>query len=243
MVKKESLKILFGLLLIIAVDVIIHIILNFIPFIWQIFHADLVNISVQVLMLISGLLIFYFLINKDVLQLGYCRKDRLPVAKYVIFFSLASLIGLILSYTFVYLFDNDTFVSVASGRLLNFGGFIKKALMTGILPGIAEETLYRGALVSPFLFGVWNKNEQVTKKKMLIIILVSASIFSLAHVNILFDSFRITYDIYQLVTAFIMGSIEAYVFIKTRNLWGSILIHNIWNIMVLIVVQLIILFN
>ncbi|HRX45750.1 MAG TPA: hypothetical protein P5091_06895, partial [Acholeplasmataceae bacterium] len=79
MVKKESLKILFGLSLIIAVDVIIHIILHFIPFIWQIFHADLVNISVQVFMLISGLVIFYFLINKDVLQLGYCRKDRLPI--------------------------------------------------------------------------------------------------------------------------------------------------------------------
>jgi membrane protease YdiL (CAAX protease family) len=115
--------------------------------------------------------------------------------------------------------------------------------MTGILPGIAEETLYRGALVSLFLFGVWNKNEEVKKEKMLFIILISAFIFSLAHVNILFDPFRITYDIYQLVTAFIMGSIEAYVFIKTRNLWGSILIHNIWNIMVLIVVQLIILFS
>jgi membrane protease YdiL (CAAX protease family) len=209
----------------------------------MIFHAELVNISVQIFMLVAGILIFRLLIDKNILEIGYLRKDRKPIGKYVLFFSLASVIGLALSHTFVYFFDRASFLEVANGRLLGFGEFIESALMTGVLPGLAEETLYRGALISLFLYGLWKTDRNLGNKKMVLLIMISAFIFTLAHMNILFDPFQITYDIYQLITAMIMGSIEAYVFIKTRNLWGSILIHNIWNVLVLLAGQLIILFS
>ena len=237
---KNKIKLISGLILILLVDVFIHVV------IYLLRGSELLstyngyfNVLVQLFMLGVGLLLYKLFTKEKIADMGFYRQDRQKIGKYFVIFLILGPIALFISYFLVYLFDSYTWSSLIHSTPYTFGGFIVKSLQTAVLPGICEETLYRGALIGLFFAVPWKQNQPISKKMMIVVIIISSVIFSFAHVNWNFQPFSITYDPYQLLTALLLGSFEAYVFVKTRNIWGSILIHNAYNFLSLVVFQLV----
>lgn len=88
--------------------------------------------------------------------------------------------------------------------------FIISIIMVGIVPGLVEEMFFRGILLNGF-------EKNYSEKKA---ILVSALLFGIMHLNP-----------WQFVTAFIMGIVLAWVYIKTKSIILCIYMH-IFNNMV-----------
>jgi membrane protease YdiL (CAAX protease family) len=74
-------------------------------------------------------------------------------------------------------------------------------------------------------------NKKPKRHDVALSILIVAVVFTVAHFGYNFSPFQVKYDSYQLVTALFLGAFEGYVFYKTKNIVGSIFIHNISNLM------------
>ena len=74
-----------------------------------------------------------------------------------------------------------------------------------------EETFFRG-----FLFvGLQNSRIGIVGT-----ILFTSLVWALVHIQ---------YDIYGMATVLVLGIVLGIVRLKTRSLWGSLLIHSMWN--------------
>lgn len=188
-------------------------------------------ISAQSIMFGFAMILTAVFIKKGFLVSVLFRKDRKSPWKYVIGFALIWPLLLTLTYALVYLFDNQTWTMIANQPLPQTQALLSNLFFQSIFPGLGEEPLYRGFLIV-FLFGhLWDTDTKIERKYRDLIILLSATIFAVAHFSYSFEPFTILYDSYQLLTAFVLGGFQAVVFIKTRNLWGSIWVHNIANVM------------
>ena len=87
------------------------------------------------------------------------------------------------------------------------GGFISVITLVGIAPFL-EEMLFRGIFLRSFLH----------RYSPLRSVLFSAALFGLAHLNI-----------YQLAGAVVLGAFSGWLYVTTRSLWPSILIHSSFN--------------
>lgn len=88
-------------------------------------------------------------------------------------------------------------------------GFIVTLLMAGVLVPIAEELFFRGLIYTWFRrrYEVW------------VAVLASALLFGLGHI----DAAGVV------VASFVMGTVNALVFERTRSLWAAIAVHAINN--------------
>lgn len=228
------------ILVVISVDVIIHLLLHIFLIQNQVLKQGyLLDSMIQITMLIFGLVIYKAFSKDSLLNLGFYRKDRKSIKKYLVIFFVAAPIGLLVSYLLVYFYDKATWYSIVSEDQMTLGQLSLQLLKTGILPGLSEETLYRGAMIGTFFRLSFTLKSK--KAFWMMLAVISAVIFSFAHVNIYFSPFRISYNIYQLFTALILGFYEAYIFIKTRNIWSSIIVHASWNMISALLVQILIL--
>jgi membrane protease YdiL (CAAX protease family) len=82
--------------------------------------------------------------------------------------------------------------------------FIVSILLIGIIPGIVEEMMFRGVILNGFQGNYSNKKA----------IVISALLFGIIHLNP-----------WQFVTAFIIGIIAAWVYIKTKSIILCIYMH------------------
>ena len=196
-------------------------------------------IAAQSIMFGFAMILTAVFIKKGFLASILFRKDRKSPWKYVLTFALIFPILLTLTYALVYLFDNPTWTMIANQPLPQTQTLLSRLFFQSIFPGLGEEPLYRGFLIVFMVGHLWDTNTTIDKKHRDLIILLSATIFAIAHFSYAFEPFTILYDSYQLFTAFVLGGFQAYVFIKTRNLWGSIWIHNIANVMMSGIVLLI----
>jgi membrane protease YdiL (CAAX protease family) len=87
--------------------------------------------------------------------------------------------------------------------------FIVSIIMVGIIPGFAEEMLFRGVLLNGLEKNYSNKKA----------ILISALLFGIVHLNP-----------WQFVTAFIIGIVSAWIYIKTKSIVLCIYMHLFNNI-------------
>jgi len=94
--------------------------------------------------------------------------------------------------------------------------FIISILLVGILPGLLEEMLFRGILLNGF-------EKNYSEKKA---ILISALLFGIVHLNP-----------WQFVTAFIMGIILAWVYIRTKSIILCIYMHIFNNLVSVITLR------
>ncbi len=95
-----------------------------------------------------------------------------------------------------------------------WGGFIISLVMAGVMVPFAEELFFRGALYTWF--------RQHTSVP--VAVLASSLLFALAH----FDTFVVV------ITAFILGVVNAILFERTRSIWASFAVHAINNSMAFI---------
>lgn len=197
------------------------------------------SISAQSVMLGFAMIMTAVFIKKGFLASVLFRKDRRSPWKFVLGFALIWPVLLSLTYGLVYLFDHPTWIAIANQPWPQTSTLLSNLFFQSIFPGLGEEPLYRGFLIVFLMGHLWDTNKSISTKHENLIILLSATIFAIAHVSYAFDPFTIFYDSYQLLTAFVLGGFQAFVFIKTRNLWGSIWIHNIANVTMTLFVLLI----
>lgn len=95
----------------------------------------------------------------------------------------------------------------------NFGTFVLAVFVLALLPSIAEELIFRGMILN----GLRTKFNETGA------ILISAIMFSLMH-----GSFQ------QFVYPFILGSIMAWLVIRTGSIFSSMLVHFINNFLVVL---------
>ena len=99
-----------------------------------------------------------------------------------------------------------------------WASFLVTLVMAGLLAPIAEEMFFRGAIYTWFRqrFSIW------------IAVLASSALFALGHA----DTFAVV------ITSFILGAVNAYVFERTRSIWASIAIHAANNSLSVVLVYL-----
>ena len=158
------------------------------------------------------------------IAIGFCliRKVKisevLPIKKITLrdFFGCIVLlistymISMLSLFFMVMLFPDSAAEASELGDFLYSGnlGLIPLLLIVAVLPGICEETLHRGALLSTF---------RSLDKEWIAVVLVGL-FFSINHLSILRGPFT-----------FILGAVFAYVVIKKNNILLSMLMHTMLN--------------
>lgn len=95
------------------------------------------------------------------------------------------------------------------------------------MPGIAEELLFR-SLILTILARSWNSEVRFPGFTVPTAGVISAVLFSMAHIGFTVSPFKITYlDPVQLVIAFGFGILYAFMYRNTGSLLGPVLIHNV----------------
>jgi len=108
-------------------------------------------------------------------------------------------------------FLHDIFISMLVNEYL-----IVSIILVGISPAFLEEMLFRGVILYGF-------KENYTNRKA---ILMSAFLFGFIHLNP-----------YQFVTAFIIGIVTAWIYIKTDSILPCIYIHLFNNMLAVLVLK------
>lgn len=93
----------------------------------------------------------------------------------------------------------------------------------GVVVGIGEELLFRGLIYSILYQGFAKKINIGKKIKISYAVVLSALIFSIAHINL----FDFSFDIFQLIMAFVLGVFYGWLLENTKSLIGPILAHNL----------------
>jgi len=108
-------------------------------------------------------------------------------------------------------FLEDAFDSILTNEYMTLS-----IILIGIMPAFLEEMLFRGVILSGF-------KENYSWKKA---ILISALLFGIVHLNP-----------WQFVTAFILGTISAWICLHAKSILPSIYMHLFNNMLALLVVQ------
>lgn len=112
---------------------------------------------------------------------------------------------------------------------LNVKNYVGYFLFQILLSGTSEELLYRALLIGLLIY--IGKQLGFSKKiNITFAILTSLTAFIIGHVSYTLFPFAIlSYNVLQLLTVVIFGGFEAFLFIKTKSVFGPILAHNVLN--------------
>ncbi len=98
-------------------------------------------------------------------------------------------------------------------------GFIFQIIIFTLMVGIGEEILMRGVVL----------NALKERHGLYVAIIISSLIFGLLHMTNVFAGRSLSKAFTQSVTAFLVGIVLAWVFIKTNNIIPNIIYHWLWN--------------
>ncbi len=99
--------------------------------------------------------------------------------------------------------------------------FIIKCLLIGFV----EEILFRGIVID-FI----EETLKAKKHRVLLTVLISAAVFGLFHIINLLDGAAPAAVLLQAGYSFLIGCMLGAVYLKTRNIWGCILLHALFDI-------------
>ncbi len=97
------------------------------------------------------------------------------------------------------------------------------------LSGPSEEILFR-ALPIAFLAYVMRRRSKIADAANVLIV---ALLFAIAHIrwSVSPNGLSLTYDMIQLIFAFALGTVQGFVFLKTKSVYYSMAIHSISNVL------------
>lgn len=234
-VKYRYLKITLLILIIIFVDLLLTECINLIAKLDIGYYG--LNIFSQLFMLISGIAVFYIFTKKNPVTL-FMKSDihKMKNRRMVWILALVPVV-IILSFLYLYIYDANSWFHLISSDSQTLSQLIKDIFVFSFLTGFSEEMLYRGALIGTFVFLLSDPNKKIN---FFFVSIMSAIIFAFAHLGWNFNPFEVYYDSYQLLTALLLGFVEAALFYKTRNLIYPILLHASWNLFSIVITYLII---
>jgi membrane protease YdiL (CAAX protease family) len=96
-----------------------------------------------------------------------------------------------------------------------------------------EEIVFRGIVLILLI-----QKLPSTKKGMYLAIFISSLIFGLSHLVNLFGGISLTDVLQQVGYSFLMGLMWAVVYLKTKNIWWSVLLHSAYNFFGLVLFRL-----
>lgn len=91
-----------------------------------------------------------------------------------------------------------------------------------LLVACMEEFLFRGLLFSALA--------EILKGDLLITILLESAVFALCHLFNLFSGASLGYTLLQVGYTFLTGIMFTVVFIRTKNVWTSVILHAAFNV-------------
>lgn len=163
---------------------------------------------------------------------GKVRTGLEAVAKMAVVLTVYMIISYVIGYSFDLI---RPYNYPLNGR--NVAGTLAFQLF---LSGPSEEILFRALPVAVLAYMLKN----ISRGNSLLSSMIAAFLFSIAHINwsftasgLLFD-----YDIIQLIYAFILGTVQGIVFLKTESVYYSMAIHSISNVLSVGIGYMIILF-
>ena len=90
--------------------------------------------------------------------------------------------------------------------------------------GFFEEVVFRGVILIVLL-----QRFPKTKKGMFMAVIISSAVFGLIHLINILTGANVGSTLLQVGYSFLMGMMWAVVFIKTKNIWMSIILHASYN--------------
>ncbi len=185
-------------------------------FLWISIH----HIAQMVMFLILIILIKYI---KPELDFGFNLKNKAKGFKFVWIFTVAFLVYTLIGFLMNYL--NGSIVPYVNDlNARNVFGYLGFQLL---LSGPSEEILYRSFGIT--ILAIFFK-KRILKGRLSISNLFIAIIFGLAHIGIYFSPFGLSYNIFQLIYAFILGLIYGDCYEKTGSVVYPMIIHSISNV-------------
>lgn len=164
---------------------------------------------------IIPLIICIILKKKCNINLGLEFKEH----KKGILFILISIVFALVIQTIVLLFNNP----YQEESLLSY--FIFQFFFSGL----GEEIIYRSLSLGLMIYFCGKANIKIGKLNIHLGLILSALLFSIAHISISFNPFELNYSYLQLGVAFIMGIVYGLCYIKTKSVWYCMIAHSVYN--------------
>ena len=180
------------------------------------------RISVHhIVQMIVALLIIWFISKRN--ELDFCLKPKVDKngMLYMTFFALVILIYVLISYVVGYALD-----SIAPYEYeLNISNILGTLGFQLFLSGTSEEILFR-ALPITVLGGLIIKGNKSTYA---FIIVIASALFSVAHINWTLFPFTVSFSLFQLVYAFILGMAYGITYVKSKSIIYPMIMHGLSN--------------
>lgn len=146
---------------------------------------------------------------------------------YISFGKIDSKLLLITIPAFLIAINNFPFSAYISGRA-EITGSISSIIIFALFiisVGVFEEIVFRGVVLNLFI-----QKSQKTKTGVFLAIVYSSLVFSLLHLLNVFAGSGFLPILLQIGYTFLIGMMFAVVYLKTKNIWTTIVIHTIYNI-------------
>lgn len=145
--------------------------------------------------------------------------------KYTIIFSIAILGYVLISYTIGYKMNTIQ----AYPYELNVSNILGSLGFQLLLSGTSEEILFRAFPIAVLGY-VFHKYEY---KSCTLEIIVSALLFSIAHISWSISPFTISFSWFQLIYAFVLGLIYGITYVKSKSIIYPMIMHGLSNFLML----------
>lgn len=177
------------------------------------------NITVHhIIQMIIALLIMYILNKNKNIQFNLKPIKSNKGIKYTIIFIIIILIYVIISYLIGYKFNSIKPYQYELS-VINIIGTLAFQLF---ISGTSEEILFRALPIS-----ILKRTIDGNKNKFIII--TTSILFSIAHISWTISPISISFSIFQLVYAFILGLAYSYTYIKSKSIIYPIIMHGMSN--------------
>lgn len=103
---------------------------------------------------------------------------------------------------------------------------MKDFLCFGLLPGVGEEPFFRVFVIQFLASTTFRKADLDDQKTSAYLIILSGVLFALGHVFVSWSPFYLSYDVLQMLTAFILGLFYAFAYIHTKSILVPVVTHN-----------------
>jgi membrane protease YdiL (CAAX protease family) len=188
-----------------------------------------VGIYQQIFQAAVAILLYRFLFNKGMRDLGINLNNKTRSVYYFGCFALAWLVIIAIYLVSNYFFFPNTWFALTTAEIPLANLITTTLIFQAIFPGMGEEILFRGLILNILAQWVFPHYKQHKVSKIGMVIL-SSFYFAVAHVYFKVLPFELThFDPLQIVTALGCGAAYAVMFLRTKSLLAPILAHNFSN--------------
>ena len=167
---------------------------------------------------IIGCAVGYSIKNKINLPVSIGAKNKIKLWQIpvLVLLAFAVLCFMLPVQTFVSTLLTNAGLNAPDGMVISStGDLLLGLIVAALMPALFEETVYRGFLCNSFA--------RPGKKIDIKAILVSSALFAIMHTSP-----------WQMIHPFVLGCIIAFVYLATKSIWASVIVHFSNNAMVLL---------